>query len=200
MALRTHGIYAERHHSGLRAKAAWRPYRHDDLLEADRRSRNGLGASLRDREEVRGFQAGAADQRAVDVDNRHQFRRVRRLDGTAIEDPHPGPLPLEARHEGIPDKAMNLLDILSSRRQSGADRPDRLIGDHQIGRRRAVGQRSPELAAADIQRLAAVALMPGLADADDGDTARAPNRFRLLPHQRVAFAMIGAPLGMSDDD
>ena len=45
-----------------------------------------------------------------------------------------------------------------------------------------------------------IALLLGLADADDGGEAGAPGRFRLLPNQRVAFAMIGAPLGMADND
>ncbi len=40
------------------------------------------------------------------------------------------------------DKPMNLLDICSRRRQPGPDRPDRLIGHHQIGRRRSIRQRA----------------------------------------------------------
>ena len=43
--------------------------------------------SLRDPEEIIGLEAGAADQRAVDIGDRHQFRGVRRLDRAAIEDP-----------------------------------------------------------------------------------------------------------------
>ena len=40
------GFTAERHHSGLRAETAWRPHRHDDLLEADRRDGQRLSAAL----------------------------------------------------------------------------------------------------------------------------------------------------------
>ena len=35
---------------------------------------------------------------------------------------------------------------------------------------------------------------------NDGDKAYGEDRFRFLPHQRSAFAMIGAPLGMADND
>ena len=95
---------------------------------------------------------------------------------------------------------MNLLDILRRRGQPGADRPDRLIGHHQITGRRAVRQRALELGAADIERLAGIALLAGLADADDRDEPGPPDRLGLGAHQRVALAMIGAPLGMADDD
>src|SRR5207302_1557307 len=98
------------------------------------------------------------------------------------------------------DKAMNLLDIIRRRREPGADRPDRLVGDHQIGRGRSLRQRSLQLPAADIERLSGIALRPGLADADDRGQARAPGGFRLLPDQGVALAVIGATLGMADND
>ena len=45
-----------------------------------------------------------------------------------------------------------------------------------------------------------IALLLGFADADDGGQAGAPGRFGLLPNQRVALAVIGAPLGMADND
>ena len=51
-----------------------------------------------------------------------------------------------------------------------------------------------------MSRAARIALLLGLADADDRYQAGAPGRFRFLPHQRVALAMIGAALGMADND
>ena len=65
-------------------------------------------------------------------------------------------------------KRMHLGDVGRRRRQPGADRPDRLIGDHQIGGGRTVGQRAVELAADHVERLAGFALGALLADADDG--------------------------------
>jgi len=95
---------------------------------------------------------------------------------------------------------MNLLDIFGSGRQPGTDRPDRLVSDHQIGRCRAIRERPLKLAAADIQRLPGIALVPGFADADDGGQPRAPGGFRLLADQRVALAMVRAALRMADNN
>src|SRR5690348_5718409 len=112
----------------------------------------------RDRQKIRRLQARAADQRAVDVGDRHQFGRIRWFDGAAIEDADLRALGLETARELIADEAMHLLDILRLRRQPRADRPDRLIGDHEIRGRGAIRQRALELGAADIQRLAGIAL------------------------------------------
>ena len=95
---------------------------------------------------------------------------------------------------------MNLLDVSRRRGQPGTDRPDRFIGHHEIGRRGAIRQRTRELPAAHIQRLAGIALLLGLADADDCQKRRPPGRFRLLPDQRVGLAMVGTPFRMPDDD
>src|SRR3954471_20482256 len=81
-------------------------------------------AALRNRQKIRGLQAGAADQRAVDIRHRHQFFRIRRLYRAAVENADLATFGLEAAGEGTTDEAMNLLDIGRRRRQPGADRPD----------------------------------------------------------------------------
>ena len=73
--------------------------------------------------------------------------------------------------EPLADEAMHLRDIGRRRRQPGADRPDRLVGDHQVVRRRAVRQRAVELRADHVERAPGVALVLGLADADDRESA-----------------------------
>src|SRR3979490_1067358 len=87
--------------------------------------RNGkaLGAAGGNREKVSRFQAGAPDQSAVDVRNPHQFRRVRGLHRTAVEDADFRPFAAKPCNQKIPDKPMNLLDISGGRGQAGADRP-----------------------------------------------------------------------------
>ena len=69
---------------------------------------------------------------------------------------------------------MRLGDIVDGRRQAGADRPDRLVGDHHRrvggGRRHGTGN----LARQDVERRADLALGPRLADADDRDEAGPP--------------------------
>ena len=155
---------------------------------------------MRDRKEIGRFQAGAADQRAIDVGDRHQFPRVRGFYRAAIENTDPGPLAVKSRSEEFPDKLMNLLNIFGRRGQAGADRPNRLIGHHQIVGPRAVRQRDVELPAADVEGMTGIALALGFADADDRGEAGAPDRLRLLPNQHVGLAVVGAALGVADND
>ena len=79
-------------------------------------------------------------------------------------------------------------------------RPDRLVGYHQLGCGGPIRQRTRKLPATDIERLAGIALPPGLADADDCGHPRAPGGLGLLPHQHIALAMVGAAFGMANDD
>ena len=90
---------------------------------------------------------------------RHQFRGVRRLHRAAVEnaDRLAPPPPYRAASR-LADEAVHLGDVGRGRRQAGADRPDRLIGDHQVGAGRAIRQRAVELAAEHVERLAGVAL------------------------------------------
>ena len=99
------------------------------------------------------------------------------------------------------DMGVDLGDLRHGRRAPGADRPDRLVGDSELLGREPIRQRARELARDHGERLARVALGQRLADADDG--ARAPRAApprTLAAHQRVALAMIGAALGMAEDD
>ena len=110
------------------------------------------------------------------------------------------PSALNRAVEEFPDKRMNLLDICRGRGQAGADRPDRLIGHDQIVGRRPSGSEPSSWPRQTSRVCPASRWCLGLADADDGGEPGAPGRFRLLPHQRVALAVIGAPLGMADND
>ena len=93
---------------------------------------------------------------------------------------------------------MHLGDVVIGRRQAGADRPDRLIGDDVfLGRFR---QRSRELRADDIERLAGFALFTGFADADDRRQSGAKRGLGFGFHIAVLLAVIGAALGMADND
>ena len=86
------------------------------------------------------------------------------------------------------------------RRQAGADRPDRLVGDDESSARGAVRQRALQLrarrprASRPASRSAA-----RLADADDRGQPGALRRLRLGAHRAVALAMARAPLRMADD-
>ncbi len=95
---------------------------------------------------------------------------------------------------------MNLLDIFGGGGQAGADGPDRLVSHDQVVCPRTVRKRSLKLPAADIQRLARIALALGFANADDRGKASAPGGLRLLPNQAVSFAVVGTSFRVADND
>ena len=80
------------------------------------------------------------------------------------------------RGEPVADELVRLGDVGRGRREPGADRPDRLVGDHEVCAGRAVRQRAVELAAEHVERLAAFPLGARLADADDGRQNRRATR------------------------
>ncbi len=94
---------------------------------------------------------------------------------------------------------MDFRHLCRRRRAARADRPDGLVGDHEIGRIRPLGQRSGQLAQNDFERGAGVALGQGFADAGNGAQARPPRGGDFGVHVGIAFAMVGAPFGMADD-
>ncbi len=74
----------------------------------------------------------AADESAVDVIQRQQLGGVLRLHRPAVEDPHPLRRRSVAIADQRPDEADRFLRLIGRRRAAGADRPDRLIGDHDL--------------------------------------------------------------------
>ena len=97
-----------------------------------------------DRPEFLDIEAGAADQRAIDVRRPRGSRRRCRLDRAAIEDAHRRRLPQTG--PGGPTRMRPCISAIvrQGRRAAGADRPDRLVGDDQVaGRGRRVRQADP---------------------------------------------------------
>ena len=82
---------------------------------------------------------------------------------------------------------MRLRHVGGGRGEAGADRPDRLVGDHQIGTGCAIRQRAVDLAAEHVEGAAGIALGAGLADADDGGQPCAPGRQRLGADIGIGF-------------
>ena len=82
----------------------------------------------------------------------------------------------------------NRPDLRHGGRQAGADRPDRLIGDDDIGGIGAFGQASLELRRNHLDRMSGLSLLERLADADDGGDP-GPVRCRCLEaHHGIGFA------------
>src|SRR5436190_14136451 len=68
--------------------------------------------------EIFGFEAGAADERAIDLVERQDFAGVLRVDRAAVEDPRAG------GNAGA-DRGVHFADVGHRRSQPGTDRPDR---------------------------------------------------------------------------
>jgi len=83
---------------------------------------------------------------------------------------------------------------------AGADRPDRLVGQDQLGVAEPFGERAGELAGDHRDMIAGEALGLGLADADDRLEAGGERGLGLGADDRVGLALLGAALGMPDDD
>lgn len=92
---------------------------------------------------------------------------------------------------------MHLGNVIDGRREAGADRPDRLIGDHGIGSGHTLRQRAGQLVAHHVERPAGMALGVALAHADDRGQFRPPRGLGLGAHERIGLAMVGAALGMT---
>src|SRR6185437_16268640 len=83
-----------------------------------------LAVNCGDPEEIRGFQAGAADQRAVNVGGGQQFPGIGGFYRAAVEDANASALATEALAERSADEPVDIGHVLNGRRQAGADRPD----------------------------------------------------------------------------
>src|SRR5207244_12676459 len=83
-------------------------------------------------QKLRRLQRLATAQTAVDVRHGEEFRRVTGLDAAAVEDAGGG------RNSSIPgadagaDEGVHFLRLVGRRVAAGADRPQRLVGDHAL--------------------------------------------------------------------
>ena len=87
---------------------------------------------FRDCQEILGLQAGAADQATADIGHREQGGGV----GRRIEPPYrmriPCPASPNSTHQLLADEGVHHGDVLLGGGLSGADGPDRLVGDHAV--------------------------------------------------------------------
>src|SRR5690606_6582821 len=95
--------------------------------------RSEAAIGLGDAEKIRGLQAGATDQGAVDVGDAEQLPRVRRLHRTAVENAHALGMVSKQTGKRSADMRMRLRHVGRTRRESRADRPNRLVGNDRVG-------------------------------------------------------------------
>ena len=90
-------------------------------------------------------------------------------------------------------------DILDRRGATAANRPHRFIGDHRILGAGAGWDRIGQLPGDRRKSVAVVTLGFSFTNTDHRHHAGVLRGGRLVPHQGVAFAMIGAPFGVADN-
>ena len=95
---------------------------------------------------------------------------------------------------------MRPLNFPGRRRAAGADRPDRLIGDHHLGPAEVPGARAGQLTEDHVQRPAVIPLLLRFADADDRRQTGGAGGRGLVVNQRIPLPVTGAALRMPDDD
>src|SRR5215468_12376472 len=160
------------------------------------------GGDPADLRELVAVQAGAADQGAVDVRLGDDAVGVGRLDRPAVEDADAvgEPTGVQLREPG-PDLAAHLLRVLRRGDLAGADRPHRLVGDHDVSGLlgRDPGQVGVELGHAVRDVLPGLPHGQSLAHAQDRDQAMPERRPHLRVDQCVVLAVVLAPLGVADD-
>src|ERR1044072_3076737 len=149
------------------------------------------GAGVDDSQEFARVKAGAADEEAVDVGLRDELRRVVGLDRAAVEEAQRGGEGGRAEGgEALAQEGVRLLRLPGRGDLTGADGPDRLVGDDPrvaVGGRG--GQRSGELALDHGERLTGAALVARLAEAEDRAQAVAHGGGELLRHPRAVPAV-----------
>src|SRR5580704_250700 len=158
------------------------------------RSRNDeLFASLGDRPEILGLEAGAADQRAVDLVEAEDLGGVLRVDRTAVKD---------ARASGnlTADRAMHAGHVGERWGPPGADRPDRLVGNDETRGVGALRHGAGELAEDNRLLPSGLTLGARLADAEDRDKPGPPRAADLGADFGIALAVPVAALGMAEND
>src|SRR5207253_2841246 len=116
-----------------------------------------------------GAEAGAANQRAVDVRLLDELPDITTRNASAIENAgRPGDAVAEELTQHPTDQLDDVVGARTGRGAPGANGPDRLIGDHQTGDRRKSVEPTPQLARDDVVSLSALILGQAVADADDG--------------------------------
>ena len=139
---------------------------------------------------------------AVDVGQGEQLRRVVGLDAAAVEDPRALGLLAVAVGDQRADERDRVLGLLGRRRQPGADRPDRLVGDRDDAELLGLEllEAGLDLVAELALGVAALALLLGLADAQDRPQADPQRRRHLLGQRAVGLVEVLAALGVAEDD
>src|SRR5213593_3627090 len=144
-----------------------------------------------------GIERGAAHQDAIELAFGEEGGGVLRVHTSAVEDPRRRGA---SACEPAADLPVHGGGVLGGRVAAGADRPHRLVRDHDPGQRRALetAQRGGELADDHRQRMPRVALRERFSDAQHGLESRPERRAHFATSVFVGLAEDVASLGMAD--
>lgn len=146
------------------------------------------------------LEGSTADKEAVNVGLLAEFTAVLLVDAAAVEDSGLlGNLVADVGLEPLSDGLVDLLGLLGGGDLAGADGPDGLVGDDNLGPVRDLGLEGGELLADDLDGLAGLALLQGLAAAPDDAQAVLGCVLGLAGDHLVALAEDGAALGVAQD-
>ena len=149
-----------------------------------------------------GSRLRTADERAVDVRQRQQLGRVVGLQRAAVEDPHGLAGLLVAVLDERAHERDRVLRLLGRGDEPGADRPDRLVGDDDLGEPLDGDLLEPllHLVAELALGVPALALLLGLAHAEDRREIGFERAHDLLLQRLVGLGVQLAALGVSEHD
>src|SRR5262245_3193152 len=161
------------------------------------------GSEPHDTREVVGIERGAADEGAVDIRHRHEVGDVARLHTAAVEDANrAGGLLVEHVPQRGADDGDGRVGVLGGGVATGADGPDRLVGDDREGRAGGAhaGERSADLAVDPLVGVSRFALLERLPHAHDRRHLVFEDGLELLVHVLVRLTDQLPALGVPDDD
>jgi hypothetical protein len=152
--------------------------------------KNGLTSRL---------ERGTTDEETIDIGLLAELTTVLLVDTAAVQDPGLlGDLVADAL-EPVTDGLVHLLSLLSGGDLASANGPDRLVGNDDLTPVRDLGLESLQLLADDLNGLASLTLLEGLAAAPDDTNAGLSGDLGLGSDEVVGLVEDGAALGVAED-
>lgn len=157
-------------------------------------------ACLADRKKIRRLLAGAADEDTTDFRQREDGVGTGGFDRPAIQNAQVFTLSPQTLGQAGPDVRMHFNDLFARWYVARSDRPERLVGDHRVGRRHAFRHAPGDLITTDGHGVPCQPLFTRFTDADDCQKTCAPRRFCLPRHDCIGLRVMLAAFRMPNDD
>ena len=163
-----------------------------------------FGGGAGDGDEFVGFEAGSADEGAVDILLGEEFGGIGGGYGAAVQDADGlgGFGAKQVLQGGADYVTVNGLGVFCGGGAPGADGPDGFVGDDDVGGKSGIDifEAFEGLAANDLGGLPGFVFGEGFSNAYDGDEADFLGGDYFFVDGGVGFAEVGAPFRVADDD